>query len=202
MAPPQTPAVPGLSHAPTCLLCLFCRNPVPSEHHLHCQRLPHCPGQPLRPTSTWGIQGRERFREGYLAVPTPAGMAAPGGCLLLTWDGSQQDFGLPKLRLLPGVDDVAHHGQLTAASQLGWGAEMSEGEPGWGQGVQGDAGDTHGVAIDGGDDGFANKGDLVPPGKEAAAVVLLEGFILHFLDVCASCKGKCSGTPIPSKALG
>lgn len=36
----------------------------------------------------------------------------------LTWDRPQQDLGLPKLRLLPGIDDVAHHGQFTAAAQL------------------------------------------------------------------------------------
>lgn len=79
---------------------------------------------------------------------------------------------------------------------------MGQGVPGWGQGVQGHVGGTHGVAIDGSNDGFADNGDLVPPTEEAAAVALLEGFILHLLDVCASCKGKCSGIPIPSKVLG
>lgn len=79
---------------------------------------------------------------------------------------------------------------------------MGQGVPHWGQGVQGGVEDTHSVAIDGGDDGFADRGDLVPASEEATAVALLEGFFLHLLDVCASCKGKCSGTPIPSKTLG
>lgn len=79
---------------------------------------------------------------------------------------------------------------------------MGQGVPGWGQGVQGDVGDTHGVAIDGSNDGFADNGDFVPPGEEAAFVALVEGFILHLLDVGASCKGKCSGTPISSRTLG
>lgn len=37
---------------------------------------------------------------------------------MLTWDCPQQDFRLPKLRRLPSIDDVAHHGQLTPAAQL------------------------------------------------------------------------------------
>jgi len=49
-------------------------------------------------------------------------------------------------------------------------------------------GGTHGVAVDSGDDGFADSGDLVPAGEEGTAVALLEGFILHLFDVGPGCK--------------
>lgn len=40
------------------------------------------------------------------------------GHLALTWNGAQQDLWLSKLRFLASVDDITHHGQLTAPTQL------------------------------------------------------------------------------------
>lgn len=37
---------------------------------------------------------------------------------MFTRNGPQQDLWLAELRLLSGIDDVAHHGQLTASAQL------------------------------------------------------------------------------------
>lgn len=35
-----------------------------------------------------------------------------------TWDGSQEDFRLRKLGFLASINDVTHHGKLTAAAEL------------------------------------------------------------------------------------
>ena len=58
--------------------------------------------------------GAVGMRAGTQLPPTRWGRTAPA----FTWDCPQQDLGLSKLRLLPGIDDVAHHGQFTAAAQL------------------------------------------------------------------------------------
>ena len=63
------------------------------------------------PAPGGGVAGMEA---GTWLSPTRRGRTAP----TLTWDCPQQDLGLPKLRLLPGIDDVAHHGQFAAAAQL------------------------------------------------------------------------------------
>ena len=40
------------------------------------------------------------------------------GIYINTGNGSQQDLRLSEMSLLPGIDDVTHHSQLTASSQL------------------------------------------------------------------------------------
>lgn len=68
---------------------------------------------------------KEKGPETDTRVPTLSllrpGWTSLGRCPLLTWDGPQQNFRLSKLCLLPSVDDVTHHGQLTPTTQLGQG---------------------------------------------------------------------------------
>lgn len=80
------------------------------------------------------------------------------------WDGTQLDLGLAKGGLGAGVYNVAHHGELAAASE--------------------------GVAIDGDNQGLLEKGHkLGPVLDEVIAVSGAEGQVLHFLDVCTGGKG-------------
>lgn len=75
--------------------------------------------------------------------------------------------------------------------------------PGHSQGAA-RGGGTHGVAVDGSNDGFADGGDLVPATEKATAVALLEGFVLHLLDVRAGCKARrgCGTNPPSANTRG
>ena len=67
------------------------------------------------------------------------------------------DLRLTEAGLLPGVNDIAHHGQLTSAAER--------------------------VAVHSRDDGLGAVGHITPEGEEVTAVDISELLVLHLLDV-------------------
>jgi hypothetical protein len=80
-----------------------------------------------------------------------------------TGDDAEGDLGLAELRLLAGEDDVAHHGELTAAAE--------------------------GEALDRGDDRGLDVRDPLPLGVEALELDVGPGLVLHLGDVGAGGEG-------------
>lgn len=112
---------------------------------------------------------------------------------MFTRGGSQQNLWLAKLSFLSCVDYVTHHSQFTATAQLQpqkehhqydgtsmsniWSVRLTLHHP-----------NTYSKSIDGCDDGLPHGGHSVPVSQEVPTVTLLEGSVLHLLNVSTGCE--------------
>lgn len=110
---------------------------------------------------------------------------------LFTRDGSQQNLWLAKLSFLSCIDDVTHHCQFTASTQLKPQKEHHEDVKTATKDIFTPTvkwKDTYSKSIDGCDNRFPHGGHPVPVSQEVPTITLLEGSVLHLLNVSSRCK--------------